>query len=123
MPDRSWEGGLHQMIEAKEKCELTLPRETLARLTYQRLFRRYIRLAGMTGTAREVAGEIKSVYGLDVVRIPLHRPSQRTYDRPRGFRTRVDKWRAVGGSVQRPAITAGRPEPIGRRSVKASEVV
>src|SRR4051812_42833960 len=58
MPDRSWEGGLHQMIEAKERCELTLPRETLARLTYQRLFRRYIRLAGMTGTAREVAGEI-----------------------------------------------------------------
>src|SRR6202008_4764608 len=79
MPDRSWEHGLHQLIEAKEKCELTLPRETLARLTYQRLFRRYIRLAGMTGTAREVAGEIKSVYGLDVVRIPLHLPSRRAY--------------------------------------------
>jgi preprotein translocase subunit SecA len=123
MPDRSWEGGLHQMIEAKEKCELTLPRETLARLTYQRLFRRYIRLAGMTGTAREVAGEIKSIYGLDVVRIPLHRPSQRTYDRPRVFRTRVDKWRAVADSVQRLAITDGRPVLIGTRSVKASEEI
>ena len=44
MPDRSWERGLHQMIEAKEGCEPTERRETLARITYQRLFRRYIRL-------------------------------------------------------------------------------
>jgi preprotein translocase subunit SecA len=123
MADRSWEGGLHQMIEAKEKCELTLPRETLARLTYQRLFRRYIRLAGMTGTAREVAGEINSIYGLDVVRIPLHRPSQRSYDRPQIFRTQADKWRAVADSVERLAIAAGRPVLIGTRSVKASEEV
>jgi preprotein translocase subunit SecA len=123
MPDRSWEGGLHQMIEAKEKCELSLPRETLARLTYQRLFRRYIRLAGMTGTAREVAGEIKSVYGLDVVRIPLHLPSQRAYGKPRIFRTRVEKWQMVADSVQRMMAEAGRPVLIGTRSVKASEEI
>jgi preprotein translocase subunit SecA len=46
MPDRSWERGLHQMIEAKEECALSARRETLARITYQRLFRRYLRLAG-----------------------------------------------------------------------------
>ncbi|QOZ46537.1 hypothetical protein XH89_26010 [Bradyrhizobium sp. CCBAU 53340] len=123
MPDRSWEGGLHQMIEAKERCELTLPRETLARLTYQRLFRRYIRLAGMTGTASEVAREIRSVYGLDVVRIPLHRPSRRKYVKPLVFRTREEKWRAVANSVERLAIKAGRPVLIGTRSVKASEEI
>jgi preprotein translocase subunit SecA len=123
MPDRSWEGGLHQMIEAKEKCELTLPRETLARLTYQRLFRRYVRLAGMTGTAREVAGEIKSVYGLDVVRIPLHRPSQRVYHRPTIFCTRIEKWEAVADAVQRLLVEAGRPVLIGTRSVMASEEI
>jgi preprotein translocase subunit SecA len=123
MPDRSWEGGLHQMIEAKEKCELTLPRETLARLTYQRLFRRYIRLSGMTGTAREVAREIKTVYGLDVVRIPLHRNSQRHHNKPRILPTRSEKWRAVADSVQRLAVEAGRPVLIGTRSVKASEEI
>jgi preprotein translocase subunit SecA len=123
MPDRSWEGGLHQMIEAKEKCELTLPRETLARLTYQRLFRRYIRLAGMTGTAREVAGEIRSVYGLDVVRIPLHRPSRRAYRTPRIFRTRAEKWQAVADSVQHMVVEVDRPVLIGTRSVKASEEI
>lgn len=50
MPDRSWQAGLHQMIEAKEGVEITGQKETLARITYQRFFRRYVRLAGMTGT-------------------------------------------------------------------------
>src|SRR5207244_4305288 len=58
MPDRAWERGLHQMVEAKEGLALTGARETLARLTYQRLFRRYLRLSGMSGTGVEVAGEI-----------------------------------------------------------------
>ena len=48
MPDRSWERGLHQMIEVKEGCEITGQRETLARISYQRFFRRYVRLSGMT---------------------------------------------------------------------------
>ena len=64
MPDRAWEQGLHQMIEAKEGVPLTGRRETLARITYQRFFRRYLRLAGMTGTATEVAAEIGRIYGL-----------------------------------------------------------
>lgn len=123
MPDRSWEGGLHQMIEAKEQCELTVPRNTLARLTYQRLFRRYVRLAGMTGTAQEVAREIKTVYGLDVVRIPLHRPSRRSYAKPKVFQTKSEKWQAVADTVERLAMGGGRPVLIGTRSVKASEEI
>jgi preprotein translocase subunit SecA len=121
MPDRSWERGLHQLIEVKEGCELTQRRETLARLTYQRLFRRYIRLAGMTGTAQEVAREVKSVYGLDVVRIPLHRPSRRVYESARVCANRVDKWRAVADAVARLSGEQGRPVLIGTRSVKSSE--
>src|SRR5262245_15278435 len=56
MPDRSWDLGLHQMIEVKEGCALTGGRETLARITYQSFFSRYHRLGAATGTAREVAG-------------------------------------------------------------------
>jgi len=123
MPDRSWERGLHQMIEVKEGCEPTQQRETLARLTYQRLFRRYIRLAGMTGTAKEVAREIGSVYGLDVVQIPLHRPLQRRYRRDRVYATRAEKWRNVTDVVEQLAIAVGRPVLIGTRSVQASEEV
>jgi preprotein translocase subunit SecA len=123
MPDRSWERGLHQLIEVKEECELTDRRETLARITYQRLFRRYIRLAGMTGTAQEVAREIKSVYGLDVVRIPLHRPSRRSVVPPRICVSQAEKLRTIANTVERLVITAGRPVLIGTRSVGTSEEI
>jgi preprotein translocase subunit SecA len=121
MADRSWERGLHQMIEAKEGCEPTGRHETLARITYQRLFRRYLRLAGMTGTGKEVAREVKTVYGLDVVRIPLHRPSRRRYLHGGIYLTRAEKWRAVVDAVERTAVVGGRPVLIGTRSVHASE--
>jgi preprotein translocase subunit SecA len=123
MADRSWERGLHQLIETKEGCEPTERRETLARLTYQRLFRRYLRLAGMTGTAREVASEVRRVYGLDVVRIPLNRPSRRLQAPPQLHLTREAKWRAVADRVVRIAADEGRPVLIGTRSVRASEEI
>lgn len=121
MPDRSWEHGLHQMIEAKEGCPPSEGRETLARLTYQRLFRRYMRLSGMTGTGQEVAREIASVYRLPVVRVPLHRPSQRGYAGTRFCVTLAEKWSAVAETVERIACIARRPVLIGTRSVQASE--
>jgi preprotein translocase subunit SecA len=74
MADRSWQSGLHQMIEAKERVELTGVRTTLARITYQRFFRRYLKLAGMSGTVREVAGELWADYGLRVTTVPPNRP-------------------------------------------------
>jgi preprotein translocase subunit SecA len=40
MADRSWEQGLHQLIEIKENCEVTRRKETQARISYQRFFRR-----------------------------------------------------------------------------------
>jgi preprotein translocase subunit SecA len=72
MPVRSWEQGIHQLIELKEGCETTGQRETLARISYQRLFRRYMHLSGMTGTAAEVAAELWSVYRLRVMRVPTN---------------------------------------------------
>ena len=38
MPDRSWEAGLHQMIEEKEGCEQTGQNQTIARIRYQKFF-------------------------------------------------------------------------------------
>ncbi|MBI2217836.1 MAG: prepilin peptidase [Candidatus Rokubacteria bacterium] len=93
--DRSWERGLHQLIEAKEGVELTSRTEPLARISYQRFFRRYLRLAGMTGTAREVAGELWSVYRLPVVRIPTNRPVIRRRLPDRLHATADAKWAAV----------------------------
>ena len=121
MPDRAWEHGLHQMIETKEGLELTGRRETLARITYQRLFRRYLRLAGMSGTAIEVAAEIGRTYGLPVVRVPLHKPSQRVLWPARCLADRATKWEAVAESVQEVAVKQRRPVLIGTRTVRDSE--
>jgi preprotein translocase subunit SecA len=120
MADRSWERGLHQMVEAKEGCPITGRQETLARISYQKFFQRYLRLGGMTGTAREVASELWSVYRLNVVTIPTNRPTRRTGTEDRMYLGAEQKWRAVVESV-RATHEAGRPVLVGTRSVGASE--
>jgi preprotein translocase subunit SecA len=120
MPDRSWQRGLHQLVEAKEGCEITAQKEPLARISYQRFFRRYLRLAGMTGTAREVRGELASVYGLAAVRVPTHRPVRRAMLPERVYRTADEKWRAIAQSALE-RHRKGQPVLLGTRSVAASE--
>ena len=120
MPDRSWERGLHQMIEAKEGAEITGQRKTLSQMTYQRFFRRYLLLCGMTGTAKEIAVELKSTYDLQVLRIPTHKPSQRIRMTDSCYATDTLRWQAV---AQRAVAISqqGRPVLVGTRSVEASE--
>ncbi len=120
MPDRSWERGLHQMIEAKEGCAITGQQETLARISYQRFFRRYLRVAGMTGTAREVARELWAVYRLPVVTIPTNRPVRRRRLPDQVYVTAEEKWAAVVDTLRR-LQAEGRPVLVGTRSVSASE--
>ncbi|RMG38492.1 MAG: translocase [Gammaproteobacteria bacterium] len=120
MPDRSWQAGLHQMIEAKEGVEITGEKRTLARITYQRFFRRYLRLAGMTGTATELAGEFRDTFGLLTVRIPTHRPVRRRHHGSSYLRTAAARWDRVAERAAR-CHAEGRPVLIGTRSVEASE--
>ncbi len=118
--DRSWERGLHQLIELKEGCDLTPERETLARISYQQFFRRYLRLGGMTGTAREVARELESAYRLNTQVVPTRLPVQRRDAGTRVFATRKAKWAAVVERV-RELHRRGRPVLVGTWSVEASE--
>jgi preprotein translocase subunit SecA len=120
MADRSWERGLHQMIEAKEGCAISNPKETLARVSYQQFFRRYLLLAGMTGTAQEVAGELWSVYRLNVVKVPNHRPSKRKQRPTQVLRNSANKWQAVVARIME-LHARGQPVLIGTRTVGMSE--
>ncbi|MFC3616289.1 translocase [Lutimaribacter marinistellae] len=120
MPDRSWQGGLHQMIEAKERQEITGRKETLARITYQRFFRRYLRLSGMTGTGLELAEEFRDTFGLFTTRVPRHRASRVRHFRTRFCESAAAKWDMVADQVAR-LHEAGRPVLVGTRSVEASE--
>jgi preprotein translocase subunit SecA len=120
--DRSWERGLHQMVEVKEECPLSGRQHTLVQISFQRFFRRYLKLAGMTGTAKEVAREIAAVYRLPVVRIPTNRPLHRRCMGIHVYGATTAKWDAVIQSV-RAHHAAGRPVLIGTRTVAASEHV
>ncbi len=122
MPDRTWRQGLHQAIEASEGLEPTPVKDTLARISFQRYFRGYRRLSGMTGTAREVKNELWSVYGLPVVTIPSHKPCLRV-DRPPSMSATTDeRFESIieATSVRR---QTGQPVLIGTRTVEASERV
>ena len=122
MPDRSWEHGLHQLIEAKESCEITGERDPLARIGYQKFFKRYLRLSGMSGTVTEVAGELKSVYGLRVVKIPTHQPSKRKMQPEKVFKNSKQKWDAFIDKI-RNLHQKGQPILIGTNTVAESKKI
>ena len=120
MPDRTWSDGLHQMVELKEGLEISPSNETLSRMTYQRFFRRYNRIGGMTGTAQDAAWELWTVYKLAVVKIPTNKPDIRKKTQDRVFRTADAKWRAITKRVSK-LHAAGKPVLIGTRSILASQ--
>jgi preprotein translocase subunit SecA len=122
MEDRSWERGLHQLIELKEGCEISGMRETLAKMSYQKFFRRYLHIAGMTGTAKEVRKELLSVYGLNTVFVPTNRPVIRKRLPDSIFPKASDKWAFVVERIGE-LHSSGRPVLVGTRSVAASELV
>jgi preprotein translocase subunit SecA len=122
MADRTWEHGLHQMIEVKEGCEASTRRKTIAKVSYQRFFRRYLRLSGMTGTASSAAAELWWIYGLKVARVPTNRPGRRQLHRDRMFQGASAKWDAIVARI-REMYEAGRPVLVGTRSVANSEVL
>jgi preprotein translocase subunit SecA len=119
-PGRVWSRGLHQLIEAKEGCKPTGEQETIAQITYQRFFPRYLRMGGMSGTLQEASAELYAVYGLTIERVPLRRPSRRIYLPQRVFVTRDEKWAAVVKRVEMLSL-AGRPVLIGTDSVADSD--
>ncbi len=120
LADRSWEHGLHQAVEAKEGLDVTADRETLARMSFQRFFRSYPFLCGMTGTAADATGEMQRIYDRRVMAVPTNRPLIREAWATRYFKSADAKWQAIAESIE--AIHAqGRPVLVGSRSIEASE--
>lgn len=121
MPDRTWEQGLHQLIEIKEGCELSDPRVTLASISFQNFFRFYHHLSGMTGTADEVKSEFWRVYELPVVDVPTHKRSKRRQLGESIYFTEVQKWQAIVSRIQALQDQGERPILVGTQSLKDSE--
>jgi preprotein translocase subunit SecA len=120
MPGRQWQDGLHQAIQAKEKLEITLETITAARVTVQDFFKRYNKLAGMTGTATSDAAELRRIYKVGVFKVPTNRPGRRTWLPDRVFSTEEEKFRAVADQIIEWNKT-GVPVLVGTRSIEKSE--
>lgn len=117
---RTWSRGLHQFIEMKEGCKPSGEAVTRAQITYQRFFPRYLRLCGMSGTLAESRGELSRVYGLNVVRVPLRKPSQRIDHGHRVYARRDQVWQSVADRIVE-VSGKGRPVLVGTDSVADSD--
>src|SRR4029434_10203615 len=120
LADRSWRHGLHQAIEVKEAVKVTADKENLARMSFQRFFRQYPIMGGMTGTAWESAPELWQIYQRPVIKIPTNKPCIRVQLPTRMFDTMDQKWEAAIRRIIEVHDT-GAPVLVGTRSVLASQ--
>jgi preprotein translocase subunit SecA len=119
---RRWSEGLHQAVEAKEKVAIQEESQTVATITYQNYFRRYDKLAGMTGTALTEATEFMKIYELQVVDIPTNEPMIRDDQNDQIYKTKDGKWAAVVNEIAERS-NAGQPVLVGTISVEVSELL
>ena len=122
MIGRRFSEGLHQAIEAKEKVRVQRETVTEATITFQNYFRIYDKLSGMTGTAETEAEELYTIYGLDVVVIPTHRPMVRDDMTDVVYRTEMGKFEAIVAEI-RDMVIDGRPVLVGTTSIEKSELL
>ena len=120
--ERKWRSGLHQAIETREGVPLTEEREIEARITRQRYFAFYEKVAGMTGTAMGNEAELMEFYNLPVVKIERNKPSGRRTVGARYFRDNASKYSAIANdAVERSA--KGQPVLVGTRTITQSRLI
>ncbi len=122
MAGRRLSDGLHQAIEAKERCTIQPENVTLASVTFQNYFRLYDKLAGMTGTAVTEAEEFMEIYGLGVIEVPTNRPIARIDKDDAVYRTAQEKYDAIVTEI-RDAHDKGQPILVGTTSIEKSEML
>jgi preprotein translocase subunit SecA len=120
MSGRRWSEGLHQAVEAKEGVSIQKENQTLASITFQNYFRMYQKLSGMTGTADTEAFEFHSIYGLETVVIPTHRPMIRIDEHDQVYRTGRERDQAVINDI-RTRNANSQPVLVGTTSIEANE--
>jgi preprotein translocase subunit SecA len=122
MPDRRWNEGLHQAVEAKEGVPIRQNTETAASITYQNFFLLYPKLSGMTGTAKTSEVEFEKIYNLPVEEIPTARPNLRKDLPDFVYKDSLTKWTAIAKECKSIAKTK-QPILIGTTTVESSEML
>jgi len=120
--DRSWNEGLQQAVQVKERVTVTSEQRPLARISRQQYLGLYQGVCGMSGTVTGCEGELWQVFQLPTVVIPLRMASRRTELPSRYFGDDESKWRAIAGAVTQ-AHGHGQPVLVGTRTIEDSQRV
>lgn len=120
MHGRSWGNGLHQAIEAKERVEITDPTTTFSKMSFQRFFRFYKHLCGMSGTLHSLSHEFWDIYNLSIIKIPTRLQSKMNILPERIFLNHQEKIDELIEYIK--LLTKKRvPVLVGTQSIKESE--
>ena len=122
MPGRRYSDGLHQAIEAKEHVKVKRESKTLATITFQNLFNKFEKKAGMTGTALTEEKEFREIYGMDVIEIPTNRPVARKDLEDAVYKTKKEKFNAVCDELEK-AHANHQPVLVGTITIETSELL
>ena len=122
MPGRRYSDGLHQAIEAKEHVKVKRESKTLATITFQNLFNKFEKKAGMTGTALTEEKEFREIYGMDVIEIPTNRPVARKDLEDVVYKTKKEKFNAVCDEIEK-AHAKHQPVLVGTITIETSELL
>ena len=122
MPGRRYSEGLHQALEAKERVQVQQESRTLASITFQNYFRRYPKLAGMTGTALTSAEEFHKVYQLEVIVVPTNKPMFRQQLPDSIYKSEKGKFQAIVREIKN-RHQKGQPILVGTVSIEKNELL
>ena len=122
MPGRRYSDGLHQAIEAKEHVKVRRESKTLATITFQNLFNKFAKKAGMTGTALTEEQEFRQIYGMDVIEIPTNVPVIRKDLEDAVYKTQKEKFKAVCDAIEE-AHAKHQPVLVGTITIENSELL
>ncbi|MFZ8865228.1 MAG: preprotein translocase subunit SecA [Rickettsiales bacterium] len=122
MEGRRFSEGLHQALEAKENVAIQKENKTLASTTFQNYFRNYKKLAGMTGTALTEAAEFHSIYNLEVITIPTHKPEIRIDNEDQIYKNVAQKYIAIIAQIKE-CYKKKQPVLVGTVSIEKSEFI
>lgn len=122
MPGRRYSDGLHQAIEAKEHVKVKRESKTLATITFQNFFNKYLKKSGMTGTALTEEKEFRDIYGMDVIEIPTNRPIARKDADDAVYMSKKEKFLAVVEEIIM-SNEKGQPVLVGTITIETSELI
>lgn len=122
MLGRRFSEGLHQAIEAKEGVEVKRESLTLATISFQNLFRLYMKLSGMTGTAATEAEEFSKIYKLEVIKIPSNKKNIRHDEADVIYKNERGKFMAVVADIKE-RHEKGQPVLVGTVSIEKNEIL